>query len=251
MNRLILLLVFAAVSFPSHAAPVPDLTELEAMAVRFAPVEISADISQLPGGERQALAKLVQAGLIMDALFLRQVWAGNESLLLGLIKDQTPIGKARLHYFLINKGPWSRLDHNKAFVPGVPGKPAEANFYPAGSSKNQIEDWLETLPAPERSKASGFFSTIRHSAGAGTGDFFANPYSVEYQGELAFAAKLLREASALTSQPTLKTFLAKRAEAFLSNDYFDSDIAWMDLDSSIEPTIGRRRSQSVSTSTTL
>ncbi len=64
------------------------------------------------------------------------------------------------------------------------------------------------------------------------------PYSLEYQGELSRAAELLREAAALTRQPTLKAYLEKRAAAFLSNDYYDSDVAWMELDASIEPTIG-------------
>ena len=64
------------------------------------------------------------------------------------------------------------------------------------------------------------------------------PYSVEYQGELAEAAALLREAAKLTAQPTLKKFLTARADAFISNDYYASDVAWMELDASIEPTIG-------------
>jgi hypothetical protein len=64
------------------------------------------------------------------------------------------------------------------------------------------------------------------------------PYSVEYQGELAWAAELLREAAAATVQPTLEAFLEKRAAAFLSNDYYESDVAWMQLDASLEPTIG-------------
>jgi hypothetical protein len=66
----------------------------------------------------------------------------------------------------------------------------------------------------------------------------AVPYSVEYQGELARSAELLREAAGLTTQATLKAFLEKRAEAFLSNDYYASDVAWMELDASLEPTIG-------------
>ena len=57
---------------------------------------------------------MIRAAQVMDALFLRQVWAGNESMLLALQQDQSPIGRARLRYFLINKGPWSRLDHNTA-----------------------------------------------------------------------------------------------------------------------------------------
>ncbi len=230
--------MLAAIPLQAQESSMPDLAKLKAMTARFAPVIISADISKLPARERQALAKLVQAGLIMDALFLRQVWAGNESMLLDLLKDQSPFGRARLHYFLINKCPWSRLDSNAAFIPGAPKKPEAANFYPAGAYKERVEAWLKTLTAAAQSDAMGFFTTIRHAAGAKPGDFIVVPYSVEYQGELAEASSLLREAAALTNQPTLKAYLAKRADAFLSNDYYDSDLAWMELDSSIEPTIG-------------
>jgi hypothetical protein len=238
MNRLFVLLVIAMVALQFQEASMPDLAKLNAMTARFSPVEVSADISRLSVREREALAKLVQAGWVMDALFLRQVWAGNETMLLDLLKDETPLGRARLDYFLINKGPWSRLDKNAAFIPGAPAKPEGANFYPEDSSKQQIEAWLKLLPLSERSGATGFFTTIRRAAGAKPGSFFANPYSVEYQNELAIAADLLRDAAALTAQPTLKTFLTKRAAAFLSNDYYDSDLAWMELNSDIEPTIG-------------
>src|SRR5262249_20336001 len=169
-----------------------------------------------------------------DAIFLRQVWAGNESVLLDLIRDQSPLGRARLHYFMINKGPWSDLDMNQPFIPGVPVKPEEANFYPPGTTRAEIEAWIKTLTDAQRAAATGFFTTIRRSGK----EFTIVPYSVEYQGELARAAQLLREAAMATTQPSLRNFLNKRADAFLTNDYYDSDVAWMDLDSSIEPTIG-------------
>ena len=216
----------------------PNQTSLQKMAARFAPVEITAGIKHLPAREQHALIKLLQAARIMDALFLRQVWAGNESLLMSLIGDETPLGKARLHYFLINKGPWSRLDHNAAFLSGVPEKPACANYYPPGASKKDVASWLERLSPEERTRAMGFYSTIRLDNEGATGSYTVVPYSMEYQPELALAADLLREAAALTDQPTLREFLNKRAEAFLSNDYYESDLAWMELDSSIEPTLG-------------
>ena len=128
---------------------------------------------------------MIRAAQVMDALFLRQVWAGNEAMLLALQQDQSPIGRARLRYFLINKGPWSRLDHNAPFVPGAPEKPPAANYYAAGASRAEVEQWLASLPAPARTAATGFFTTIRRGA---TGGFIAVPYSVEYQGELALAA---------------------------------------------------------------
>jgi hypothetical protein len=233
-----LVLVLAAVMSAQTSEPLPDLKRLEAMTARFAPVEIGADISALAQGERTALVRLVQAAQMMDGLFLRQSWAGNESMLLDILADESPLGRARLRYFLINKGPWSRLDHDAVFIPGAPAKPPAANFYPAGASKADVESWLATLPAEERRLAEGFFTTIRRAPAAGGRPFTLVPYSLEYQGELAQAAALLRQAAEATSQPTLRRFLESRAAAFTSNDYYDSDVAWMELDASIEPTIG-------------
>jgi hypothetical protein len=228
----------APASEATKEVAVPEAARIDAMAARFAPVQITADLSTLPAPEQQALAKLVEAARVMDTLFLRQVWAGNETMLLDLLKDTGPVGKARLHYFLINKGPWSRLDRNEPFIPGAPPKPEEGNFYPAGATKADVDAWLKQLPEAERQRATGFFTTIRRASGPGPGGFVAVPYSIEYQGELARAAALLREAAALTAQPTLRAFLTGRAEAFVTNDYFASDVAWMELDSTIEPTIG-------------
>ncbi len=104
----------------------PRMTNL--IANRFAPVEIGADISSLPASEQQALARLVAAARIMDALFLRQVWAGNETMLQRLARETSEDGRTRLRAFLLNKGPWSRLDADAPFVPGVPEKPHGANF---------------------------------------------------------------------------------------------------------------------------
>ncbi len=213
----------------------PDAATLQSMTARYAPVDIGADISPLPPGERRALAKLVQAGRIMDAIFLRQVWGGNEAVLFNLLADPSPLGRARLHEFLVNKGPWSGLDDGAPIMPGVPAKPEGANFYPAVATKADVETWLKTLSETDRALATGFFTTIRRSP---DGRFTLVPYSVEYQGELERAAGLLREAAGLTADSGLKRFLTSRADAFLSNDYYASDVAWMELDSDIDPTIG-------------
>jgi hypothetical protein len=209
--------------------------DLDKQIARFAPTDLGADISALPENERLALAHIIRAAEIMDALFLQQVWAGNPSMLLALQRDQTPLGRARLHYFLINKGPWSRLDHNEPFVPGAPTKPQSANYYPAGATKDEIEKWIAGLDPAHKLQATGFFTTIRRGP---DGQLVAVPYSTEYQGELELAAAHLREAAKLTKQPTLQAFLESRAAAFRSNDYYDSDVKWMEIDATIEPTIG-------------
>ena len=222
---------------PPTPAPAVDkaVADLQAKSARFAPTELTADITALPANEREALAHMVRAAQVMDALFLEQAWAGNESMLYSLLKDESPAGKARLHEFVINKGPWSRLDHNAIFVPGAPEKPASANFYPEGATKAEVEKWIESLGGAEKASATGFFTTIRRGP---NGKLMAVPYSTEYQGELAIAAQHLRAAAAATAQPTLKAFLEARASAFVSNDYYESDVKWMELDATIEPTIG-------------
>ena len=213
---------------------VSEAARLQQMAARFAPTEIRVDVSKLTPADRKVLAKLVEASQIMDALFLRQVWVGNDAMLIDLAGDQSPEGRARLHYFLINKGPWDRLDHNKPFVAGAPEKPAGANFYPEGAAKADIERWMKSLPDAERAKAVGFFTVIRRNGNS----YAAVAYSDVYREELAHAAALLRDAASLATEPTLKNFLTKRAAAFLSNDYYDSDVAWMELKGAVEPTIG-------------
>jgi hypothetical protein len=214
---------------------------LDAKIAQFAPVDVSADISSLQPNERDALAHLVQAAQIIDGLFLEQVWAGNPSMLASLAAERSTAGQAQLHYFLINKGPWDRLDHNKPFVTGpaaglLPsGKPPQANFYPADATKDDVSRWIAGLKGPAHDEATGFFTVIRRGPG---GALTTVPYSVAYQNTLTQIAAHLRQAAAKTSQPTLKKYLSARADALLSNDYFASDMAWMELDASIEPTIG-------------
>ncbi|MGE3275314.1 MAG: hypothetical protein AB7O67_09395 [Vicinamibacterales bacterium] len=235
--------LLAACGGPPSAPPAPatgnapdtEAAELARMSARFAPADLNADLERLPDSERQALVHLVRAAQVMDALYLGQVWAGNPTMLYDLVGDRSDAGRARLRYFLLNKGPWSRLDHNEPFVPGAPEKPASANFYPAGATREEIASWIESLSPAERTQATGFFTTIRRDP---SGGFTAVPYSEEYQGALALAAGELREAARLTEEPTLRAFLEARADAFLSNDYYESDVRWMELDSAIEPTIG-------------
>src|SRR5215210_8206961 len=106
-------------------------TSLAAKIRRFAPTVITADTSRLSAGDRRALMKLIEAARLLDPLFLRQVWSGNEALKRKLERDRSLKGRERLHYFRINNGPWSRLDSNEPFIEGVPKeKPPLANYYP-------------------------------------------------------------------------------------------------------------------------
>ena len=201
----------------------------------FTPVDIGADISSLPQSERAALARIIEAARVMDALFLEQVWSGNPSLLLELQGDRSASRRAQLAFFLVNKGPWSRVEGNRPFIPGAPSKPEGAAYYPPDATRDEVAAWIDRLTDDERAAATGFFTVIRRNADGG---LLPVPYSLEYQGPLAVASEHLRAAADLTAEPTLERYLRTRADAFASNAYYESDVAWMEIDGAIEPTIG-------------
>ena len=215
--------------------PLPDMAVLKEKAARFKPT--SLETSTLADGDQAALKKLIEAARIVDQLFLRQLWQGNESTYRVLSRDQSPLGATRLHFFWLNKGPWSDLDEHKAFLPDVPPvRPSGANFYPADLTRDEFEHWLAGLTQEQADAARSFTTVIRRDAN--TKALRIVPFHVEYHDLLVPAAALLREAGALTENETLRHFLETRAAAFLTDDYFDSDVAWMDLDAPIDVTIG-------------
>jgi len=215
---------------------IPDLAQLKQMAARFVPTPIRGDQTGLSAGDKGALSKLIEAGGIVNRLFMQQMWSRNLGTYQSLQPDKSALGQARLHYFLINKGPWSEIDDHRAFVPGVPSrKPPGANFYPEDMTKAEFETWVKTLRSDQKEQAEGFFTVIRRGADR---KLTIVPYSQEYKSYLDQLAGLLREAADLTGNASLKKFLTTRAAAFASNNYYDSDIAWMDLDAPLDITIG-------------
>jgi peptidase M49-like protein len=221
---------------PKSSGSFPDAAELNRMAARFAPTKMQVDTSALSSGDKQALVKLVQAAQVVNRIFMQQLWSGDLALYQKLQQDKTPLGRARLHYFWINKGPWSEIDEHKAFLPGVPEtKPAGANFYPEDMTKEEFESWVKTLSPQEKEQAEGFFTVVRRDPNR---KLRLVPYSQEYKADLDKAASLLKQAAALTDNTTLKKFLTTRADAFSSNDYYESDMAWMDLDAPLDITFG-------------
>ena len=139
--------------------------ELTRKIARFAPTTLTADTSKLTPKDRQALDKIIAAAKLLDPLFLRQVWSGNDALEKKLQADKTAAGRERLHYFYINDGPWSRLDDKEPFIDGVPReKPLNASYYPDDMSKDEFNSWVQTLSDADKQKATGFFWLIRRGA---------------------------------------------------------------------------------------
>jgi hypothetical protein len=235
---LFLLLVSGDMTLAQTKAPAsfPDAAELAKLAARFKPTPLRVDTGALSTGDKQALIKLIEAARLLNVVFMKQYWSGDLAAYEQLKADKSELGEARLRYFWINKGPWSSLDDYKAFMPGVPPrKLGGANFYPEDMTKLEFESWLKSLPQDQQKQATGFFTVIRRDAHH---KLTIVPYSQEYKDELTRGAALLREAAGLTDNASLKEFLSKRAAAHESNDYYESDMAWMDLDSPLDITIG-------------
>ena len=218
------------------ASHIPDAAELKQMAARFAPTELKVDTSKLSAGDQKALVKLIEASRLIDSVFMTQYFSADHALWRILQKDSSELGRERARYFWLNKSPWSALDGLTAFLPDVPPKKLPgANFYPEDMTRAEFEGWVKTLPEKDQNDAKSFFTVIQRGPDR---KLRIVAFSETYRSDLEKCAALLKEAATLTDNASLKKFLNSRADAFLSNDYYQSDMDWMDLDAPIDPTIG-------------
>ena len=209
-----------------------EVAKLRAKVDQFVPVELSADLSGLPAEEKEALALLVEASELLDPVFDRQAWAGNPKLAEELAKDTSELGKAKLAFFEINRGPWDRQAHYEPFAVEHP-RPPGAGFYPEDLTAEAFDSYVKAHP--EQKEALEGLTTVVERKGE---ELVAVPYSQAYKEWLEPSAKLLEQAADKTKNASLQTFLRSRAKAFRDDDYYPSDKDWMDLDSLVEITIG-------------
>jgi hypothetical protein len=208
--------------------PAPDVARRLAL---YATYDIAVPWSIIGESNRPALQKIYEASRIMDEIYLRQVWAHNVELEAELARRGNP---ELLRFFWRNFGPWDRLDGDKPVLVAEP-KPPGANFYPVDMTKEEFENWITNHPQDKAAFESSF-TVIRRTKDNG---LEAIPYSKEYADLLTKAASLLDEAAALVQNASLANFLTLRAQAFLTDDYYPSDMAWMDIqDNVIDLTIG-------------
>ena len=222
---------------PAVSAPAPRPAsaaeiELTAKVAQFAPAELTADISTLPASEKAALALIIEASMLLDPIFDRQAWASNPAHRQTLAADASPLGRLKLAYFDIMRGPWDRQDHFRPFAIDRP-HPAGAGFYPEDLTTEELKTYVATHP-DQKAALEGLFTLVRRQ---GT-ELIAVPYREAFKAWLAPAAAKLKAAATQTQNASLRTFLNLRADAFLSDDYYESDKAWMDLESRVEVTIG-------------
>jgi len=213
-----------------------EITMLKEKIAKFVPTELKYDSSTLDEREKIVVEKLYLASKIMDELFLDQVYSKNYEIRKNLM-EQAATGsekaKLELELFTIMFGPFDRLEHDAPFIDTLK-KPLGANFYPEDMTKEEFESWIKNNPADEKAFTSEF-TVIRRE----NGKLVAIPYSEYWKDKLTEASKLLKEAAEYADNPTLKKYLNSRADAFLSNDYYQSDMDWMDMkDHKIEIVIG-------------
>ena len=180
---------------------------------KYAEYTLTTDISHLSESELQMLPLLFEAADIMDEFFWQENY-GKKADLMARIDDPDVQRFACITY-----GPWDGLDGNKPFVEGVGEKPAGARFYPADMTE---EEW-EAFDDPD--KNSQYTMVVRDEEGN-----LKCVWYHEYFGDrMGHAANLLEKASTLAGDPEFATYLKLRADALRTDDYFESDMRWMDV----------------------
>jgi hypothetical protein len=212
-------LAFAAVVLISCAGrepaePVAGLKAPEGMA-DFISFKLTADLSGLSDNQKQMLPLLIEAGEAMDAAYWIQAHGDKEGLLASI--DDPALQR----YVEINYGPWSRLNDNAPFIDGVGPKPAGANYYPLDMTKEEFE-----AAVAENKALSSLYTMVRRDE---DGNLIAIPYNQFFEEQIKAASDKLLAAAELADDPGFKSYLELRAQALLSNEYFESDLAWMDM----------------------
>ena len=173
--------------------------------------------SGLTAREKQMVQKLVDAGQQMELIY----WQQSDPEALKLL-ETTQDPKLR-RFLMINGSRYDLLSENKPFV-GVEPAPPGRNLYPKDLTRAEIEQYVKQHP-DKRDEIYSPYTIVRRKGK----ELVGIPYSTEFHAPLERAAKDLREAADLSSDPAFAKFLRLRADAFLKDDYYPSDLAWMDL----------------------
>jgi hypothetical protein len=180
---------------------------------QFATVKLTTDLSKLTEKEKQLLPVLIDIAKIMDDLFWMQT-IGEKSAFLDTISD--PDLK---QFALINYGPWERLGDNKSFMPAFGEKPKGANFYPKDMTKEEFEQFKD------KNKTNQYTLIQRNEDKSLKIVWFHDAF----KDLIKKASDLLLKAAELAEDPGLKKYFGLRSKALLTDDYFASDMAWMDM----------------------
>ncbi len=200
----------------------------------FSPVTITTDISWLTDNQKKVVELLSKAGKIADELFWRQNTYDGIALRDSLAKIDAPEANELLRYIKIWYGPYDAMFGEKRFVGNGPDvRPAQGNLYPQDLTKEEFEEYIKNNPDEKKDLESQYTVVVRD------GDKLKTiPYHEAYP-EMLQMADLLDEAAKYADNPTLKNYLTLRAKAFRTDEYYESDMAWMDIkDNDIDVVIG-------------
>jgi hypothetical protein len=199
---------------------VPDLDQRLA---KFRRVEMPFHSSGLSAREVKLVEKLVDASRHLEEIYWRQMDPDGLTLYESLATSKNPKDETLRRYLWINASRFDLLDGNKPFVGETPMSPGRG-FYPQNLTREQVEQYLKAHPE-KKDEIYGSFTVVRWH-----GDQLEGlPYHIAYLSFLEPAAKDLREAAALSDDPAFANFLRLRADALLTDDYFKSNLAWLDL----------------------
>jgi hypothetical protein len=205
---------------PANMNVVPDLNQRLA---RFRRVEMPFHSTGLTDRERKLVEKLVDASRYLEEIFWRQIDPDGLSLYQSLAGSKDPKDETLRRYLWINASRFDLIDNNKPFV-GTDPMPSTRGLYPKGLTREQIEQYVRDHPE----KKAELYSTTTIVRWHGE-QLEAVPYHVAYRSFLEPAAQDLREAAILSDDPAFANFLRLRADALLTDDYYQSDLAWLDL----------------------
>ncbi|WP_303922698.1 Zn-dependent hydrolase [Draconibacterium sediminis] len=197
--------------------------EIKKKADEFVSFKLTTDLSVLTENEKQMLPILLEAAKLMNDIYWQEAYGDKDELLSQSWDEYT------LKFIKLNYGPWERLNANKPFLPGYDQKPAGANFYPTDMTKAEFEAW------DDETKTSLYTLIRRDEAGA----LKSVPYHIAFGKEIRKAADLLLQAAELAEDAGLKKYLEERSQALLTDEYYTSDVAWMEMkNNTIEFIIG-------------
>ncbi len=199
----------------------PDLARELA---KFRRVPMPFDSASLSARERAMVGKLIEACRYLDRLYWQQSDpAGFE--LYARLRGQPDLEARQLRRFLrINGSRYDLIRDNAPFVGTTPMPPGH-DLFPADLTRQEFERYVAAHP---QQKAALYdpFTIVRRQGAA----LAAIPYHVAFRRWLVPMARLLREAASLSDDPAFARYLRLRADALLGDDYFQSDLAWLDLE---------------------
>lgn len=230
-NYFLFLFILAVVSCQTSNSPDQSEAQKDSIEVKteknsrttYTEFTLTTDLTKLSEKEKQMIPLLINAAQEMDHIFWMES-SGKKDDILGLAANEEDRS-----FIIANYGPWDRLDGNKPFIDGINDKPLGAQFYPEDMTKEEFNSF------DDKSKSS-LYTLIRRDE---TGALVSVPYRTAFAEHVSRASEYLAQAAKLAENEALKNYLELRSQALLTDEYDESDRAWLDMkDNTVDCIIG-------------